>query len=289
MSMQLNRLTKWKLWTIPGFLILMSVVVGMTGLLKARPQPPIGSTVAGKQRFPMEEIDHSPFDKMLKKYVDNDGYVNYQAWKRSSQDRQQLKSYLAHLSRATPSKSTNKSAKLAFWINAYNALTLEGILQKYPTTSIRKHTSRFGGYNIWKDLPLLVEGKSYSLDDIEHRVLRKMGEPRIHFAIVCASIGCPRLLNRAYTAKQLENQLAENSRDFFSRPQNLQVDPASGTIYVSSILDWFGSDFGKTQQDQFTYLKPYLPKAVRALAVHPQTKIRFLSYDWNLNDQAKKD
>ena len=140
---------------------------------------------------------------------------------------------------------------LAFWINAYNATTIEGILQVYPTSSIRNHTAKVAGYNLWKDLPLLVGGKPHSLDAMEHQILRKMGEPRIHFAIVCASVGCPRLMNEAYTPDRIEEQLALNTRDFFSRSQNFQVDQ-SGVMHVSSILDWFGEDFGPTQQAQFT-------------------------------------
>jgi hypothetical protein len=265
------------------------VAAGFAIFLKdAEAKPPLGKRWPAGQMVSMDDVDHSSYNALLKTYVDGDGYVDYTAWKRSDQDRRALLSYLDTLSRATPSKRASREAQLAFWINAYNAVTIEGILQEYPTTSIRKHTSKLGGYNIWKNLPLLVGNRPYSLDDIEHKVLRKMDEPRIHFAIVCAAVSCPRLLNEAYTAKELDSQLAGNSRDFFSRSQNLQVDRRSGTIYVSSIIKWFGGDFGSSQIERFTYLKPYIPKNAQSLAADPQTSVRYLDYNWNLNDQRSK-
>ena len=251
-------------------------------------QTQLGRQWSADQQVPMDDIDHSAFDSLLRKYVDDDGYVNYTAWKQSSEDQNTLESYLSQLSRASTTKPSQPNAQLAFWINAYNALTLKGILQVYPTSSIRNHTSRFGGYNIWKDLYLRVGDAEYSLNQMEHQILRKMHEPRIHFAIVCASVGCPRLKNEAYTAEDLDRQLVENATDFFSRSKNFQFDTAKHTIAVSSILKWFGSDFGETQQDRFEFLKPYLPADARQLAVSPDTQVRYLTYDWNLNDQAHK-
>lgn len=135
---------------------------------------------------------------------------------------------------------------------------------------------------------MIVGDASYSLDQMEHAILRKMGEPRIHFAIVCASVGCPRLRNEAYVAETLQAQLADNTRDFFSRLQNLRVEGPSRTLYVSSILDWFGGDFGRTQSEQLTVLRPYLPEAAARLAADPRVRVRFLDYDWDLNDQRTK-
>ena len=102
------------------------------------------------------------------------------------------------LSQANPQAHSTRHAKLAFWINAYNAVTVHGILREYPTSSIRNHTAKLAGYNIWKDLQLAIGGRAYSLDTMEHMILRPEREPQIHFAIVCASIGLSRLLNEAY-------------------------------------------------------------------------------------------
>ena len=173
----------------------------------------LGRAVPANQFVSMDQIDHGIWDGLLKRYVDNHRNVAYARWKQSAQDTQALDSYLGILSAANPRGQASKEAKLAFWINAYNAVTVRGILREYPTTSIRNHTAKLYGYNIWDDLLLSVGGSSYSLNQMEHEVLRKMGEPRIHFAIVCASRSCPRLLNEAYAADTLDAQLTTNSKE----------------------------------------------------------------------------
>ena len=247
----------------------------------------LGRNWSESNRVSMDEIDHSAYDALLRKYVDDNGYVDYSAWKSSSTDRKSLKMYLDQLSSASRSQPATRQSRLAFWINAYNAVTLQGILQVYPTTSIRDHTSRLGGYNIWKHLRLRVDGAAYSLEQIENGILLKMDEPRIHFAIVCASVGCPRLLNEAYAADRLEEQLTLNSKDFFSRDQNLRVDTAADVIYLSSILSWYADDFGDSQSARLDYLRPYLPAGAITVADSPETRVKYLDYDWNLNDQSR--
>ena len=179
---------------------------------------------------------------------------------------------------------TAREGQLAFWINAYNALTVYGILGVYPTDSIRNHTAKVFGYNIWKDLLLPVGDKKYSLRAIEHQILRKMGEPRIHFAIVCASIGCPRLRSEAYAPGKLESQLADNTRDFFSRSKHFQADPANRRVRVSPILEWFGKDFAPTPQKALASLVDYMPdEAARRLISSEDLSVSYLDYDWSLN------
>lgn len=247
----------------------------------------VGQRAAGRISF--DQVDHQPWDSLLKKYVDADGYVDYQAWRGSASDGQLLGSYLTTLSQANPQAPSSKEAKLAFWINAYNAVTVHGILREYPTTSIRNHTAKLIGYNIWKDLQLLVGGRPHSLETIEHQILRKMGEPRIHFAIVCASIGCPRLLNQAYTADDVQNQLEMNAKDFFSRPQNFQFDEASQRFQMSEILSWFGKDFGPNQASQLRTIARWLPTpAAQAAAQRGTGSVSFLKYNWNLNDKRTR-
>jgi len=177
-------------------------------------------------------------------------------------------------------------AKLAFWINAYNALTIKGILREYPTTSIRKHTTVVGGYNMWRDLQLWVDDRHYSLDDIEHEILRKMKEPRIHFALVCAAKGCPPLRNRAYTPAEVQQQLDDNGRRFFARPENLRLDPETKTIFVSELFRWYGSDFSESPEEQMRMLRPLMPDGDRlAWFDSPTVGVNYLDYDWALNDQ----
>ncbi len=246
--------------------------------------------VSAERLVPLDQIDHGPWGRLLKKYVDAQGMVDYTAWKRSSDDRAALDRYLAELGRGDPGVKTPKAAVLAFWINAYNALTIQGILQHYPTSSIRNHTARVFGYNIWDDLLLPVGTAKYSLNDIEHKILRKQGEPRMHFTIVCASIGCPPLSNEAYLPETLEAQLSENTRVFFSRSKHFQADHASRTVRVSPILKWFSEDFGPTAQQGLIGLVDYLPgEATRRMITDGKFKVRYLDYDWGLNDQRKHE
>ena len=246
----------------------------------------VGVEVAKPARKSFNQIDHSPWTTLLRKHVNKAGMVNYAAWKKSSADQATLKSYLVSLSAADKSIKSNRSARFAFWINAYNALTVYGILEKYPTSSIKNHTANVFGYNIWKDLYLRVGGGKFNLDTIEHKILRKMGDFRIHFAIVCASIGCPRLLNSAYEAATISTQLDRNARHFFSQPRHFRFDKSSSTFFLSSILDWFADDFGKSDEARLKAIAEYLPTqeqqdAARSGAV----KIKHLKYDWSINKQ----
>jgi hypothetical protein len=269
-----------------GSLVLVALVsVGAVCL--AGPTITVGRNVAVGERVSVGKIDHSGWDALLKKYVDQRGYVDYAKWKSTAADQKALDDYILQLSAAAFPANASQEEKLAFWINAYNAVTVKGILREYPTTSIRNHTAKVYGYNIWKDLQLLVGGKAYSLEGIEHEVLRKMGEPRIHFAIVCASIGCPRLLNEAYTAEKVDDQLTLNAQAFFADPTKFSADPRSGTIQVSPILSWFAGDFGEDTAAQMQTIAPYVPTAAQALAKSGRARVSFLDYDWGLNDRSK--
>ena len=250
----------------------------------AGPKVTVGRNVPANQLVTMDRIDHSAWDSLLKRYVDTKGNVNYTAWLNSPADVRALDGYLNSLSQADPRQRASKAATLAFWINAYNAVTIKGILREYPTTSIRNHTARLYGYNIWKDLLLVVGGYSYALEQIENEVLRKMGDPRIHFAIVCASHSCPRLLNEAYTADRFDEQITVNTRNFFANPENFRY--TNGMFYLSSILKWYAGDFGSASAQQLQTIAPYLPdRAAQQAAAQGAGRISYLSYDWSLNDQ----
>lgn len=246
----------------------------------------LGVETPANGRVSLDEIDHSTWDGLLKIYVNDRGQVDYRGWKASADATRQLDEYLAMLSTGDADGVAPSEAKLAFWINAYNAVTVKGILREYPTTSIRNHTAKLWGYNIWKNLKLRVDGQTPSLEDIEHKTLRPMGDPRIHFAIVCASIGCPRLLNEAYVADRLDEQLDSNAENFFAQPQNFQADPLAKQIGLSSILKWFGEDFGTNQAAVLKRVSGWLPtEAARGLAADHSVQVRYLDYDWDLNAQ----
>jgi hypothetical protein len=246
--------------------------------LSAKPVSIIGQSP--ENTTSISKIDHSAFASLLNQYVDSNGNVDYTGWK--TNDKESLKLYLESLTQADPDKKTTREHKLAYWINAYNALTIYGILEKYPTSSIRNHTSRLFGYNIWKDLKLQVADIAYSLDDIEHKVLRKMQEPRIHFAIVCASHSCPQLLSEAYTQDKLNEQLNDNALNFFSNEDNFRIDEKKRIIYLSSILDWFSEDFGDNTAEVIESIRNFLPESENEIS---HWKVRYLPYSWKLNDQ----
>lgn len=244
----------------------------------------LGRHVARSGQISMDRVDHGAWHALLQKYVDSNGNVDYTGWQRSASDMRALDEYLNMLSYAGPKIRATRAAQLAFWFNAYNAVTVKGILREYPTTSIRNHTAKVLGYNIWHDLLLTVGGQPYSLDQIEHKVLRPMGDPRVHFAIVCASHSCPRLLNEAYTAERLEQQLVTNTRAFFANKENFRY--SNGTFYLSSILKWFATDFGSNQAAQLRTIAPYLPDRIsQQAAANGSGRVSYLDYDWSLNDQ----
>lgn len=257
---------------------------------KPQRQLTLGKVVAEASAVSMSEIDHSSWNQLLQTYVDASGGVNYAALKASMQDSKVLDDYITQLSSASLKKRSTREAQMAYWINAYNAVTVKGILQEYPTTSIRNHTSEKNGeYNLWKDLLLNVGGQQISLDAIEHKVLRPMGDPRVHFAIVCASKGCPRLLNQAFVAESIGQQLDTNAQHFFSVPQNFQYNAQQRSFKLSAIMQWFGTDFGQNQAAQLKAIARYLPtQEAQAAANANSVRVSFLDYSWDLNEQPKK-
>jgi hypothetical protein len=246
----------------------------------------LGGKWPANQQVSMDQVDHTTWNELLQLYVDANGNVNYTAWKANAAHVKALDQYLTGLSQATRSKQSQRASQLAYWINAYNAVTIRGILQVYPTKSIRDHTARLYGYNIWHDLLLVVGDKGVSLDEMEHKILRPLGEPRIHFAIVCDSKSCPKLSNEAYLPDTLDKQLNDNAVAFFAEPGNLTY--SRGQFQLSSIMKWFAEDFGANSKAQLQYISPYLTNTqARSAAAVGRGGISYLSYDWKLNDQKR--
>lgn len=268
---------------LTGFLVLVAAatIIALPTVVQAGSKVEVGKRCSESQRPALADMNHADYDALLQKYVDNRGMVSYVAWKSNAGDLKALEAYLTRMGCVDLRKPAGHEAKLAYFINVYNALTLHGILREYPTTSIRNHTAKFGGYNIWKDMIVWIDNQSNSLDDIEHKVLRKMSEPRIHLAVVCASKGCPPLANRAYSADRLHEQLTANGKRFFATPENFQADAGSKTVSISQLFEWYGTDFAPTSAEQLRVLQPMLPVDVSGW---PGVKVRYLSYDWSLND-----
>ncbi|MEN1682221.1 MAG: DUF547 domain-containing protein [Planctomycetota bacterium] len=246
----------------------------------------VGKRSPAGKRVGFDQIDHAAWDDLLRRFVNERGEVDYAGWQASAEASAKLDGYLDTLATLDPNRQATRESELAYWINAYNAVTVKGILREYPTTSIRNHTAAVWGYNLWKNLKLRYADTQINLDDIEHQVLRKRGEPRIHFAIVCASIGCPRLLNEAYVVERLNEQLDTNARHFFAQDQNFQIDASANTVRLSAILNWFGEDFGDSKPAILERIKPWLPTDdAREFVSRTDVKVKHLKYDWNLNEQ----
>ncbi len=212
-------------------------------------------------------IDHSVWNDLLKKYVDEDGNVNYLRFKN---DMTRLETYLEYLQQNAPSSDWEKDEKLAYYINLYNAATVKLIVDNYPTKSIKDIPNR------WKKKWIAIGKSTTSLNDIEHEVLRKMNEPRIHFAINCASYSCPKLLNVAFTAKSMERLLSKATVDFVNDKKRNRFE--NGVAQLSKIFKWYKSDF--TQDSSLLeYINPYLENPIDKKA-----KIEYLDYDWSLNE-----
>jgi hypothetical protein len=240
-----------------------------------------------------ERFDHSRFNGVLQKYVNDRGYVDYAALKGNRAD---LDAYIAQMERVSPESKPalfpDRASKLAYWMNAYNAFTLKGVIEKYPKHDLTGLLSR---YRFFLRTKHTIGGRRMSLDTLEHKIIREQfGEPRIHFAIVCASEGCPRLLNEAFTAERLEEQLDRQARRFINEDRSVKLDAAKNRVYLSKIFDWFKDDFTKTlpagQKDATEYLKPYLtPERRQAFEQLRAPRIEYIDYDWRINDQARSD
>lgn len=211
--------------------------------------------------------NHKAWNTLLSKYVDTKGDVDYKAFKNDSEA---LNNYLIHLAENSPKKDWSKNEKLAYYINLYNAATVKLILDNYPVKSIKDIKNPWG-------IDWVKTGDGIlSLGDIEHKVLRKMNEPRIHFAINCASFSCPKLLNKAFTASQMEKQLNAATHDFINDKTRNII--SKEVMQLSNIFKWYKKDF-TTNGSLADYIKPYT-----AIEVNNETDIDFLKYDWNLNE-----
>jgi len=214
-------------------------------------------------------IDHSLWDALLKKHVSAGGNVNYDGFKSSQAE---LDSYLTLLKENVPSSTWSKEETMAYWINAYNAFTIKLILNHSPINSIMK----INNGKAWDLVFIKIGGKEYSLNNIEHDILRaKYKDPRIHFAVNCASVSCPKLRNRAFTATGLNQQLEEMSRSFVNNSSKNSI--SSDHIVVSQLFNWYKGDF-TMQGSVIDFLNKYSKTKINSDA-----SIQFKEYNWNLN------
>jgi hypothetical protein len=213
---------------------------------------------------------HFLWDELLKKHVTEQGDVDYKSFKK---DHGKLLGYISILSKVSVDdhfQTLSKEDHLAFWINAYNALTVDLIIRNYPIESIKDIN------NPWKQRLWEFGKNNYNLDEIEHEILRNMNEPRIHFAIVCASYSCPKLQNEAFTAEKLDQQLTKATKEFLADTNRNEI--SENSIKISKIFDWFSKDFTKNGS-LIDFLNLYTE-----VNISPNAKKRYKDYNWALND-----
>ncbi len=231
------------------------------------------------------QVDHSSWDNFLSRYVSGSpNGINRIAYaKVSKADHENLQSYIYSLSDTAPS-TFNRLEQRAYWINLYNALTVKVVLDHYPITTIRKINISPGLFSAgpWGKKLAQVEGEKLSLDDIEHRILRPIWkDARIHYALNCASKGCPNLQTRAFTAANAEVMLEKGAKEFINHPRGATVKDRR--LIVSSIYDWFKEDFGDSDQGVIDHLKIYANPGLKE-KLEVITEIDDDDYDWSLNE-----
>ncbi len=271
---------------LPGWLVLLAVIF-LPMASQAAPKAKIWQrwTVhdAGSER----RLDHGAWDQFLKRHVgtsaDGVNRVDYAGV--GAADRKSLQDYIGALEGIAVG-TLGRDQQKAYWINLYNALTVRVILDHYPVASIRKINISPGIFSSgpWGNKLVTVEGEKVSLDDMEHRILRPVwNDPRVHYALNCAAIGCPNLQRRAFTAADMDAVLDRAARGYVNHRRGARVE--SGKLYVSSIYEWFKADFGASDRGVIEHLRRYADPELAA-----QLKgiggITDDDYDWALNENT---
>jgi hypothetical protein len=263
----------------------------------------IGPRVEITEASSSREGFHGDFDSFLRRHVDARGRVDYRA---AVGDRADLDRYIGLLAKVSPDSHPRlfpaEMDRLAYWINAYNASVLHLALHHYPIRSVKDVSPpapliflpRLSGFFVFRRVTL--GGVPVNLYYLENGVIReRFPDPRIHFALNCASIGCPRLPNHAFQPEGLERQLARETARFMAEPRNVEVREGEGVVRLSSIFDWYRSDFTNWVKENrsgeeptlLTYVRLHLPPETAArLAACQDCEVEFVPYDWGLNDIA---
>ncbi len=268
---------------IAGWLVAAPALLG-AGALAASPAERFGAHTAGSTAT----VDHSAWDALLAEYVRDDdegpNLVDYARWQREG--REPLRAYLDMLA-GVDTVALDRPEQFAFWANLYNATTIDVVLGHYPVASIRD--IRLGGGlralvigGPWQAAIVRVGDATLSLDDLEHAILRPLfADPRVHYALNCASLGCPDLARRAWRGADLDARLDEAARTFVNAARGVRVD-ADG-VTASSIYSWFQEDFGGSEAGVLAHLRRYADAGLAA-RLETVSSIDDYAYDWNLND-----
>ncbi len=224
-------------------------------------------------------VSHAIWDSLLRKNVNEAGFVDYKGF---IQDSLKFNEYLGLLANNHPNeKNWSKDERLAYWINAYNAFTVKLIMDHYPVESIKDIKNGIPFVNtVWDIKFIKIEDATYDLNNIEHGIIRpKFKDFRIHFAVNCASYSCPKLLNRAFTGDKLDAQLDQAARDFLADPTKNVL--TKNEVQLSKILYWYRGDF-KKYKNIIDFVNAYGP-----MPVNRDAKVTHLPYQWSLNEQKE--
>ena len=223
--------------------------------------------------FGVTNAQNSNFNELLQAYVDDKGNVDYKSIKSNES---KLDSYLSYLNETSVKKDWSDNKEKAFWINVYNAYTLKIILNNYPLKSITNINIK--GKTAWKTPFVKVGGKTYTLDHVEHQILRKnFKDARIHVGVNCASVSCPKLANIAFTETNIEKELERLMKEFINDPAKNKLN--NKKIEISEIFNWFKEDFS-SYGSVIDYINIYADEKVAKKA-----RIKYLPYDWSLNEK----
>ncbi len=262
-------------WFIAGLFVLSAVGTGFLYWFRVETDARVGQSVPLSSEAP----NHARFDEVLQARVNAEGQVDYGGLKASPE---KLETYLDRLASADLA-ALSYYEQLAFWLNAYNALVIKGVVDRYPTTSVRS-VKPFGGF--FYRLKFQVAGKPYTLNEIEHDVIRaEFVDARVHFALVCASAGCPTLENRAFFANTLEERLETATFNFVANPEKVRLERSERRLYLSKIFKWYAADFTEGYAGVTDFLADYLPPDDAEFLETEEVELHYLDYDWTLNDQ----
>lgn len=215
-------------------------------------------------------LNHSNWDKLLKKHVTKTGLVDYKGFKK---DRDKLNKYISYLSNQKPEKSWSAQEHLAYFINVYNANTIKLVVDNYPVNSIKDISATISPF---LKRFIIINNKEFSLADIEKGILQKMNEPRIHFAINCASFSCPKLMQDAYTVSNINDLMTEAAKEFVNSDENkIEENKAQ----LSEIFKWYKKDFLKHATSIINYVNKYSETKITE-----EASLSYLDYNWDLND-----
>ncbi|XUN74731.1 DUF547 domain-containing protein [Nonlabens sp. SCSIO 43208] len=218
----------------------------------------------------VNEINHQQWDDLLKKHVREEGLVDYKGFQKDSA---LLSEYLIYLSENEPSEKWSYEEQLAYFINLYNASTVHLIVKNYPIKSIKDVEATISPF-LKKFIQ--IGDEKLSLADVEKGILQKMNEPRIHFAINCASYSCPKLMRESYTAKNVDSLMEQATTEFINSDKN---EITSDRVRISEIFKWYKKDFLKKANSIDEYINQY-----SRVKIQPTTEINYLEYDWRLNE-----